>query len=230
MKETLSVRLSAEKVYKRRIIFKIASLATLALLLLTTTVYSFVYLVNQTGNFTISLDDATRGNIIMSPTSDFDKKTSFLSAKALDYMDNISEKWLPSDIHEQEGEHSADNYIAYSFFLKNVGDKIIDYNATIAILAVIKNVDEAVRVAVYHEKEKTVYAKVNRETKEPEPNTTPFYSNTKVMDRIIQGFKPEEVHKFTIVIWLEGDDPDCVDDILGGEMKMAKIIRQIKEY
>ena len=26
--------------------------------------------------------------------------------------------------------------------------------------------------------------------------------------------------KVTVVIWLEGDDPECVNAILGGEMKM----------
>ena len=25
---------------------------------------------------------------------------------------------------------------------------------------------------------------------------------------------------FTIVIYLEGDDPDCIDSLIGGEMKM----------
>ena len=32
--------------------------------------------------------------------------------------------------------------------------------------------------------------------------------------------------KFTVVIWLEGDDPDCVDSILGGEIKMHMEIRE----
>ena len=33
-------------------------------------------------------------------------------------------------------------------------------------------------------------------------------------------FKPGDVDKITIFIWLEGDDPECVDNILGGEIKM----------
>ena len=31
---------------------------------------------------------------------------------------------------------------------------------------------------------------------------------------------PGKVDKVTVVIWLEGDDPECVNAILGGEMKM----------
>jgi len=33
-------------------------------------------------------------------------------------------------------------------------------------------------------------------------------------------FKPNDIDKFTIVIYLEGDDPDCKDELIGGEMKM----------
>ena len=32
--------------------------------------------------------------------------------------------------------------------------------------------------------------------------------------------QPGEIDKFTIVIFLEGDDPDCTDELIGGEMKM----------
>ena len=33
-------------------------------------------------------------------------------------------------------------------------------------------------------------------------------------------FKPGDVHKYTVVIWIEGNDPQCDDDIIGGEVKM----------
>ena len=31
---------------------------------------------------------------------------------------------------------------------------------------------------------------------------------------------PGDIDKFTIVIWLEGDDPDCLNNLIGGEIKM----------
>ena len=31
---------------------------------------------------------------------------------------------------------------------------------------------------------------------------------------------PEDIDKITIVIWLEGDDTECVNALLGGEIKM----------
>ena len=35
-----------------------------------------------------------------------------------------------------------------------------------------------------------------------------------------ENFNPGDIDKFTIVIFLEGDDPECLDNIIGGEMKM----------
>lgn len=41
-------------------------------------------------------------------------------------------------------------------------------------------------------------------------------------DTIASGFQeqvePMEVHKYTVVIWLEGDDPDCTNDLIGGHL------------
>lgn len=40
---------------------------------------------------------------------------------------------------------------------------------------------------------------------------------------------PQEVHKYTVVIWLEGDDPDCTDDLIGGHLGMDMAFRLISE-
>ena len=29
---------------------------------------------------------------------------------------------------------------------------------------------------------------------------------------------PEAVHKYTLVVWLEGDDPDCTNELMGGHL------------
>ena len=34
-------------------------------------------------------------------------------------------------------------------------------------------------------------------------------------------FKVGYVDKYTVVIWLDGDDPECVDDIVGGAVEFA---------
>lgn len=40
-------------------------------------------------------------------------------------------------------------------------------------------------------------------------------------------FQAGSVDKYTIVIWVEGDDPECLDDIIGGEIKMKMTITEV---
>lgn len=45
----------------------------------------------------------------------------------------------------------------------------------------------------------------------------------------INEVEPMEVHKYTVVIWLEGDDPDCTDELIGGHIGMDMRFRLISE-
>ena len=47
-----------------------------------------------------------------------------------------------------------------------------------------------------------------------------FYSDKEVAVEQRKDFQPGEVDKFTIVVFIEGDDPECLDNLIGGEMKM----------
>ncbi len=48
----------------------------------------------------------------------------------------------------------------------------------------------------------------------------PFVSDRIVATGHQSDVAPGEVHKYTVVIWLEGDDPDCTDDMIGGHAGM----------
>ena len=144
-----------------------------------------------------------------------------LKATKLEFMDNISVKWLPEDINTRgEGSHNGNNYLAYTFYLENKGSDTINYWYEIFIDDVIKNVDDAIRVMVFRNDDKKIYAKPNKTTGEAENGTEKFYSSSEVLVEGRQEFKPGDIDKFTIVIFLEGDDPDCLDNLIGGEMKM----------
>ena len=91
-------------------------------------------------------------------------------------MYNISIDWIPSNINnESDGSHNGDNYIAYTFYVANQGNESIDYWYSIIIDDVIKNVDEAVRVMIFLNDEKTVYAKKNSYTGMEEKDTNSFW-------------------------------------------------------
>ena len=84
-------------------------------------VLSFVY---KGGKFTITLDPnlAMNQSIVLYDDSFYRESQAKLYASKLDFMDNISIKWIPKDIHnEGDGPHNGDNYIAYTFYLENRG-------------------------------------------------------------------------------------------------------------
>ena len=98
-----------------------------------------------------------------------------LSATPIKFMDNISYKWIPEDVDiEADGPHNGQNYIAYSFYVENQGDEVLNYHYEVIVDDVIKNVDEAIRIRIYRNGEDTTYAKRNFIDDKPEENTVPF--------------------------------------------------------
>jgi len=49
-------------------------------------------------------------------------------------------------------------------------------------------------------------------------NTVPFVDENTVAEGYRSKMKPMDVHKYTVVVWLEGDDPDCTDERIGGHV------------
>ena len=43
-----------------------------------------------------------------------------------------------------------------------------------------------------------------------------FMSETNIAEGTQRNVEPQEVHKYTVVLYLEGDDPDATDEIIGG--------------
>ena len=217
------IRLNSEKIRDRERKIKAIKIGLLIIILFLIIIYFLLRIAYETGDFTISLDPdfAKRSGLIMYEKSEEKQSKQILKATRVEFMDNISVKWLPDDLDNQgEGAHNGDNYLAYTFYVENNGSDVINYWYQIIIDDVIKNVDKAVRVMVFRNGEQTLYAKPNETTGEPEEGTVPFYSNKEVMVTGRKDFKPGDIDKFTIVIFIEGDDPDCIDQLIGGAMKM----------
>ena len=218
-----NVKLNSEKIKLREQKIKHIKLGVLIIILFLTILYFLLSIAYEGGNFTVSLDEnfAKKSGIVMYESKENKEDKRVLKAEQAEYIDNISVKWLPENIdNEAEGSHNGDNYLAYTFYLENKGSENINYWYEILIDDVIKNVDRAIRVMVYRNGERTIYAKANETTREAEEGTEKFYSDKEVLVEGRKDFKPGDVDKFTIVIYIEGDDPDCIDALIGGEMKM----------
>lgn len=216
-----AVRATARSVRRRNILLKLFIIILLIIILLLGAFYALSLFVNKAGNFTVWIPDGNEDLITLSDTADFAQCATMLEADVIPQMDNITKSWMPNNLDEVDGCHNGENYIAYTFYLKNAGDNEIDYSAQIDIHAVTKEADNAVRVMVIKNGEETVYAKAKKGSTEPEPDTIAFLSNTKVLENTTEDFEPGAVDKYTVVIWLEGNDPECVDNIRGGVVKMS---------
>lgn len=224
-----NVVLTADKLRKRKKLTRYIKLTAFSIVSVMAASFAVLALVYNGGDFTITLNRemTTKNGIILYNNSITKDGVNKLAADKLEYMDNISINWIPTDIHEQaEGPHNGKNYIAYTFFLENQGEEAIDYWYTVAIDDVIKDVDTAVRVMIYRNGEKTVYAKLNADTNEAEPNTKPFISDLVPVSEKVENFQVGAIDRYTIVLWLEGDDPDCTNNIIGGEIKMHMEINE----
>lgn len=227
------VIVTADKVKKRKITSRIVKISLLALLLLLILLYIILEIIYHEGRFTVTLDS---NQTLKSGLAIFDSLNNSqgkrrLYATPIKFMDNISYKWLPANIDtEAEGAHNGKNYIAYTFFIENQGNEVLHYWYEVIVDDVIKNVDEAIRIRIYRNGEDVTYAKKSSLGGGPEPNTVPFKELKDAKDTIIleevKDFQPMSMDRFTIVVWLEGDDPDCTDPLIGGELKMHMVITE----
>ena len=224
-----NVKVTAQKLEKRKKRLKYTKRIVIILFILLLAIFFVLMVIYKGGSFTVTLDPnfSLKSGLVLFEHLDNPELKNRLYAKEIDFMDNISVNWLPQNINnEAEGAHNGENYIAYTFYVGNQGKETINYWYQINILDVIKNVEEAIRLMIYQNNERIIYAKKNELTGNPEEGTTPFYSDDIAVLKQRKHIKPNETDKYTIVIYLEGDDPECVDAIIGGEIKLKMEITE----
>ena len=221
-------RYKREKLLKRSVI-----LSLLFILLLLLVLHLIIGIIYNNESFSITLDRNLyyQKGLIVYDDPDYKVFRSELFATSPETFDNMSYRWLPEDLaNHRGGSHNGDNYLAYTFYVENTGVDIADYYSLLVVDDVIKNVDEAIRIRIYRNGVATTYAKRNSIDNQPEANTKPFASIENADDTIIlenvTNFKPGDLDRITVLVWLEGDDPDCVDALIGGELKMHMVITE----
>lgn len=216
------IKLSSEKLKKEKKLKKLFLITLLLLILFLLIMYFVIGIIYNNGNFSITLDKNLyfEKGLIVYDDPDYKVYRTELYAQSPESFDNVYYKWLPDDVDEKGfGSHNGDNYLAYTFYLENEGEEISDYWSEVIINDVVKNVDDAVRVRIYKNGEATTYAKIGSNGS-PEKDTTPFESQDVIVRHHVENFKPGDVDRYTIMLWVEGSDPQCTDNILGGEFKV----------
>ena len=245
------LRRSAGEIKRYRAYRRIVPAVIGLIVLLLVIIYIISLLFNKYGSFTVSVRDI-RDNcyaLSLSESDKFPNPTSRLNSKAAKDITNIDGNTLPDNLNDVNGEHNGDNYVAYTFYVKNTGELECSYHYELMISRMTVGIDAAARVRVYfnsdYYKAETGeynysgayidYAKpktAGNGAPEVDPENrvmTNFVSGNTVTNGTVDSFKPGDITKITVVIWLEGNDPDCTDDILGGEFKVDMVFDIIKD-
>ena len=184
--------------------------------------FALSFMQENMGNFTINLNrlELFRRGVAIADNGDFNNATARLAADALDNGTNIAAEDLPDNLDDIDGSHNGKNYVAYTFYIRNAGKTDLGYSAKLKVVSASKGVEKAARVRVYRNGEPTTYAAAAADGS-PEPNTEPFASKDVVTTISHKNFRVGDVDKYTVVIWLDGDDPECVDKIIGGAVEFG---------
>lgn len=193
------------------------------------------WLLTTIGDLVISVENgAAKEGIVISESLNEDGSAADpvlqLSAQNVEEVTNITYDWLPTDLDtEADGEHNGENYLAYTFYLSNNGSETLSYDSTLQFTGIAKNADEALRVMIYKNSEPTIYAQVNRDKSQLEEIVNFEFvegaddmnlEDYVIMNDTTDDIKPGDTVKYTIVTWIEGNDPECINDIMGGYVKM----------
>ena len=217
------LRRTAKEVRTYKVRMKILSTALLLLVLMSGLLYGVSALYKKTGSFTVSIDkyEMTKYGLTLSESAEMTHKTSHLNAAIAETMTNIASEELPDNLDMIDGEHNGADYIAYTFYVQNAGEVDISYDYQVAMSNVTQGIDEAIRLRLYVDGAPTTYAKTRSDGMGAEQGTEPFYSAGIMANGRVSDFAPGEITKMTVVIWIEGSDPDCVDRLIGGEMRIS---------
>ena len=205
-------------------------LLLLSLLLLVAVLFIAAFMQEKMGNFTINLDrlELYRRGISIADNGEFKNATARLKAATVQDATNISIQDLPENLDEAEGSHNGKNYMAYTYFVRNAGKEDLGYVASITLDSCSKGAEDAVRIAVWKNGERVVYAEPSKDGT-PEEGFENFLTSRVICKYEEKNFLVGNVDKYTIVVWMEGDDPECVDSIIGGSVQFTMHINSDSE-
>lgn len=198
-------------------------LLLLGMMLLVVILFIAAFAQEKMGNFTINLDrlELYRRGISIADNGDFDNATARLQAAMVKDATNISIEDLPKNLDSaKDGNHNGKNYMAYTYYVRNAGKEDLSYIARITLDSCSKGAEKAVRIAIWRNGKRVIYA-APAKNGGTEQNCKNFKSDDVVCEYEEKNFLVGNVDKYTIVIWMEGDDPECVDSIIGGSVELS---------
>ena len=192
------------------------------------------------GNFVITVSGDYIHSIALTIDENYEDLRSTLIADTVGDIHDADLSFIPNDVDSGIGGSYMANleshrYYAYSFYLINNGDVTVNYTLDFKIVRAHKKLDSILRIMIIKDGERKIYAKGREDDGhygDPEPiisgtannivgYTIPFLTDqsTSVIKELYYDFQTMEVHKYTIVMWLDGWDQQQVDDMRGASIQ-----------
>lgn len=177
------------------------------------------------GSLTISVGpiEDSRYSLALYERSDFVDPAAVISAKTIPNVTNISEDSIDR-VNNIEGityqiyggQHNGENYFAYTFFVENNGDETFSYRYTLKILDSTNGLEKGIRVRLYINGNYTTYGMYDERLP---AHISDFRDAQAVVQDKRDNFTKGEHDRYTVIIWIEGDDLDTTDSMIGGTIK-----------
>lgn len=228
---------------KRRLTFALVMIIATVIV----TVYALTFLFSRYGSFTISVKklEMAKYGITLSEHPDKYQIIARLNATPVEDIDAMRADDIDSikEIDETNGSHNGENYLAYTFYCFNSSDEYtINYSYMMSVKSVTKGVDESIRIKLFvdgedmgiwgkqekdgatplrdYELDRYVDGKGNYIYNRSVENQIHKFSSDKILEGEIKNLAPKQRTKFTVVMWIEGTDPECTNDALGGQVRI----------
>ena len=219
-------------------------------------VFLIAYITEEKGHFTINLTaDMMREGFVLSETEEDVGDNTRLFATEIVNCNATSIYEITRKVNQIDGDHNGPGYMAYTFYLTNAGEETTNYGYTVNILSETLNTASAAWVMFFEDDKQIIYAQAQPNGKPEElygypdspfiesayyPDeqyytengmagiiTTPFIDAETVLQGYVEDFEPGATKKYTVVVWTEGDDPDCNNSILGGHVGFNVIFERL---
>ena len=218
-----------------------------ALLMALLALLGMAWVSQMRGLFTINMDDDMfREGFVLSETVDFAHPAHNLFCEPATDVPCMSIVGLKPDIDSYEGQHNGPGYFAYTYYVRNEGESTVDYRWEMALYAEATadgtpqsvppvgddtrgylNIpalslapDQGEYLQPIQTSGRVTYYRLT-----PRPFADPHTVATGYQSEVAPG----DVHKYTVVVWFEGDDPDCTDAIIGGHLGLGMQYTLVEE-
>ncbi len=204
------------------------------------------YFGQNAGNLDIVVDEESESGIILSEDKNFLYTSPRLLADTISGIKPTSYDRINTEyVRNTDGNYGSESakYIGYTFYLKNVGNETVDVQMIMTIEKVKNYVDECSRIIIFEnddngtlyqkQEDLSTYGYTYNQLYRGYPSTTFFKNDNVIFDRTITKLAPNDVIKYSFIMWIDGNDPDCTDkgprSIINGALKTGISFKIIKE-